>query len=55
MNGAGKLFGSFQSAFDESLVDDDLGGGVCQLTSLPNFYLLSHGTPIPSAINWRPI
>src|ERR1700721_756496 len=43
MRGAGEIFWSFQSALDECLVDDYLGGNVGQLTSLPRLYLLSHG------------
>lgn len=39
---AGKMFGSFEFALDECLVDDQLHGDVCQFTSLPCLYLLSH-------------
>ena len=42
MYGAGELFGSFESALDECLVDDHLGCYVRQFTSLPGFDLLSH-------------
>ena len=42
MYGAGEVFGGFQSSLDECLVDDYLRGNVCQFTSLPRFYLLSH-------------
>src|ERR1700685_1110505 len=42
MAGAGEVFGSLESALDECLVNDHLGGDVRQLTSLPRFHLLSH-------------
>src|SRR5208337_5672385 len=42
MDGAGEVFGSFESALDKCLVDDHLGGDVRQLTFLPGFHLLSH-------------
>ena len=42
MHGASEVFGSLQSALDECLVDDHLGGDVRQFTSLPGFHLLSH-------------
>jgi hypothetical protein len=42
MHGAGKMFGSFESALDERFVDDDLRGDVRQLASLPGFDLPSH-------------
>ncbi len=42
MHQAGKMFGSFEFALDECLVDDQLHGDVCQFTSLPCLYLLSH-------------
>src|SRR5580698_3090674 len=42
MHSSGKVFRSFESALDEGLVDDHLGGHVRQFTSLPGFYLLSH-------------
>jgi hypothetical protein len=40
--GADKVLGSFQFAFDERLVDNDLGGDVRQFASLPGFHLLAH-------------
>jgi hypothetical protein len=42
MHRAGKVLGSFQFAFDERLVDNDLGGDVRQFASLPGFPLLAH-------------
>ena len=47
MHAAGQVFWSFQSALDECLVDDHLGGDVCQFASLPSFHLLSHGFEVP--------
>jgi hypothetical protein len=47
MHAAGEVLWSFQSALDESLVDDYLGGDVRQLTSLPGLHLLSHGLEVP--------
>jgi len=46
VHGAGKVLGSFESALDECLVDDHLGGDVRQLTFLPGFHLLSHGVKV---------
>ena len=42
MHRAGKVLGSFQFAFDERLLDNDLGGDVRQFASLPRFHLLAH-------------
>jgi hypothetical protein len=42
-----KMFGSFESALDECLVDDHLGGDVRQFTSLLDFDLLSHRLEVP--------
>ena len=42
MHGPGEVFGSFESALDECLVDDHLGGDVRQFTSLPGFHRLAH-------------
>jgi len=42
VNGAGKMFGSFQSALDERFVDDYLRVDVRQFASLPDFDLPSH-------------
>ena len=47
MHGAGKVFWSFQSALDECLVDDHLGGHIRQFTSLSGFHLLSHRLKVP--------
>jgi hypothetical protein len=43
MHRAGEMPWSFQSALNESLVDDHLGGHIRQLTSLPLLNLLPHG------------
>jgi hypothetical protein len=40
MNNPGKVFGSFESALDERLVDDHLRRDVRQFISLPGFHLL---------------
>ncbi len=42
MHRPGKVFGSFQLALNECLVDDDLGRNVRQFTSLLCLDLLSH-------------
>src|SRR5260370_41062635 len=42
MHGAGEVFGSFQSALNESFVDDPLDGDVREFTSLPHLHLFSH-------------
>ncbi len=42
MHATGEVFGSFQSALNERLVDDHLRGDVRQFASLPGFHLLSH-------------
>src|SRR5208337_2458729 len=42
MHVAGKVLGRFKLALNKCLVDDDLGGGVRQFTSLPGLHLLSH-------------
>ena len=47
MHGAGQVFGSFESALDERLVDDHLGGDIRQFASLPGFHLLSHRLEVP--------
>ena len=36
------MFGRFEFALDECLLDHDLGGDVRQFTFLPCLYLLSH-------------
>jgi len=41
MNSPGKVFGSFESALDERLVDDHFRRGVRPFTPLPGFHLLS--------------
>jgi len=46
LHAAGEVFGSFESALDERLVDDHLGGDVRQFTSLPCFHLLSNGLKV---------
>ena len=44
MHAAGEMFGSFEPALDECLVDDHhLGGDVPQFNSLPSSDLLSDG------------
>src|SRR5271155_1526544 len=47
MHSASEVFGSFQFAFHESLVDDHLRGDIRQFTSLPGFHLLSHRLEVP--------
>src|SRR5271169_8733 len=47
MHAAGKVFWSFESALDERLVDDHLGGDIRQFTSLPGLHLLSHRLEVP--------
>ena len=47
MNAAGEVFGSFQSALDECLVDNHFGSDVCEFTSLPRFHLLLHRLEVP--------
>jgi len=47
MYGASEVFGSFESALDECLVDHHLGGDVRQFTQLPCFYLLPHRLEVP--------
>lgn len=47
MDRSGKMFGSFQFALDERLVDDYLGGDVRQFASLPQFHLLAHQFEVP--------
>jgi hypothetical protein len=42
MHGPRKVFGSFQLALNERLVDDHLGSHICQLRLLPGFDLPSH-------------
>jgi hypothetical protein len=42
MDGPGEVFGSFQSAFDESFVDDHFRRDVRQFAPLPGLHLLSH-------------
>lgn len=42
MDGAGEMFGSFEFAFYERLVDDHFGGYIGKFSSLPSFYLLAH-------------
>ena len=39
---SGKVFGRFQSALDERLIDDYFRSDIRQFTSLPGFHLLSH-------------
>jgi len=42
MHATGQVFGSFQLALNERLVDDHLGGDVSKFTSLPELHLFSH-------------
>ena len=49
--GAGKMPGSFQFAFNEGFVDDQLRRDIGQFTSLPLFHLLSHGLEVPCVRN----
>ena len=46
VHAAGTMLGNFQSALDESLVDDHLCCDVRQFTPLPGFHLLSHGLEV---------
>ncbi len=47
MDGAGKVFGSFESALDECLVNDHLRRDVGEFAFLPRLYLLSHRLEVP--------
>jgi len=47
MYSSGEMFGSFESALDECLVDDNLCGNICQFAFLSKFYLLSHWLEVP--------
>ena len=46
MHRAGKALRSFESAFDERLVDDYFRCDIRQLTSLPRVHLLAHGLEV---------
>jgi hypothetical protein len=41
-----KVFGSFQFAFDERLINNYFGGDIREFRSLPQLHLLSHGVKI---------
>jgi hypothetical protein len=47
MHRAGKMFGGFQPALDESFVDDHLRRDIRQFTSLPGLHLFSHRFEVP--------
>ena len=47
MHAAGEVFWSFEPALNERLVDDHFGRDIREFTSLPDFYLFSHGFEVP--------
>lgn len=47
VHAAGQVLWGFESALDECLVDDHLGGDVRQFASLPRLHLLLHGLEVP--------
>ena len=47
MDRPSKVFGRFEFALDEGLIDDHFGRHVRQLTSLPGFDLFPHRLEVP--------
>jgi hypothetical protein len=47
MRDASEVFGSFQPAFDERLIDDHFGCDIGDFAPLPNLHLLSHRLEVP--------